>query len=70
LFASIMSPDSNANIVEMLPQLVHGGGLQSLLASGTRLFSGVSSEERVNALSNAVAAKTGKRDGVFFWLRS
>src|SRR3981189_3716507 len=23
LFASIMSPDSNANIVEMLPQLVH-----------------------------------------------
>jgi len=59
LFASIMSPDSNANIVEMLPQLVHGGGLQSLLASGTRLFSGVSSEERVNALSNTVAAKTG-----------
>jgi OmpA-OmpF porin, OOP family len=59
LFASIMSPDSNANIVEMLPQLVHGDGLQSLLASGTRLASGVASEERVNALSNAVAAKTG-----------
>jgi OOP family OmpA-OmpF porin len=59
LFASIMSPDSNANIVEMLPQLVHGDGLQSLLASGTRLASGLASEERVNALSNAVAAKTG-----------
>jgi OOP family OmpA-OmpF porin len=59
LFASIMSPDSNANIVEMLPQLVHGDGLQSLLASGTRLASGMASEERVNALSNAVAAKTG-----------
>ncbi|SOE47712.1 protein of unknown function [Burkholderia sp. D7] len=59
LFASIMSPDSNANIVEMLPQLVHGDGLQSLLASGMRLASGVASEERVNALSNAVAAKTG-----------
>jgi len=59
LFASIMSPDSNANIVDMLPQLVHGDGLQSLLASGTRLASGVASEERVNALSNAVAAKTG-----------
>jgi len=59
LFSSIMSPDSNANIVEMLPQLVHGDGLQSLLASGTRLVSGVASEDRVNALSNAVAAKTG-----------
>ena len=59
LFASIMSPDSNANIVEMLPQLVHGDGLQSLLASGMRLASGVASEERVNALSNAVAAKSG-----------
>jgi OmpA-OmpF porin, OOP family len=59
LFASIMSPDANANIVDMLPQLVHGDGLQSLLASGTRLASGVASEERVNALSNAVAAKTG-----------
>ncbi|WP_158937532.1 OmpA family protein [Burkholderia sp. S171] len=59
LFASIMSPDSNANIVDMLPQLVHGDGLQSLLASGTRLASGVASEDRVNALSNAVAAKTG-----------
>src|SRR5471030_1491043 len=59
LFASIMSPDSNADIVEMLPQLVHGDGLQSLLASGTRLASGVASEERVNALSNAVAANTG-----------
>src|SRR5476649_1691209 len=59
LFSSIMSPDANANIVDMLPQLVHGDGLQSLLASGTRLASGVASEERVNALSNAVAAKTG-----------
>lgn len=59
LFASIMSPDANANIVEMLPQLVHGDGLQSLLAAGTRLATGVASEERVNALSNAVAAKTG-----------
>ncbi|HEV7833585.1 MAG TPA: OmpA family protein [Caballeronia sp.] len=59
LFASIMSPDSNASIVEMLPQLVHGDGLQSLLASGTRLASGLASEDRVNALSNAVAAKTG-----------
>ncbi|MFT4432161.1 OmpA family protein [Caballeronia sp. 15715] len=59
LFASIMSPDSNANIVDMLPQLVHGDGLQSLLAAGTRLASGVASEERVNALSNTVAAKTG-----------
>ncbi|CAN7544798.1 OmpA family protein [Caballeronia sp. dw_19] len=59
LFASIMSPDANANIVDMLPQLVHGDGLQSLLASGTRLASGVASEERVNALSNAVASKTG-----------
>jgi outer membrane protein OmpA-like peptidoglycan-associated protein len=63
LFASIMSPDSNANIVAMLPQLVHGDGLQSLLAAGTRLFSGVSSEERVNALSNTVAAKTGVSAG-------
>jgi outer membrane protein OmpA-like peptidoglycan-associated protein len=63
LFASIMSPDSNANIVEMLPQLVHGDGLQSLLAAGTRLFGGVSSEERVNALSNTVAAKTGVSAG-------
>ncbi|CAN7305385.1 OmpA family protein [Caballeronia sp. LjRoot29] len=59
LFASIMSPDSNANIVDMLPQLVHGDGLQSLLAAGTRLASGVASEGRVNALSNTVAAKTG-----------
>ncbi|WP_438394803.1 OmpA family protein [Caballeronia sp. DA-9] len=59
LFASIMSPDSNANIVEMLPQLVHGDGLQSLLASGTRLATGVASEDRINAMSNAVAAKTG-----------
>ncbi len=59
LFASIMSPDSNANIVDMVPQLVHGDGLQSLLAAGTRLASGVASEERVNALSNTVAAKTG-----------
>ena len=59
LFSTIMSPDANANIVDMLPQLVHGDGLQSLLASGTRLASGVASEERVNALSNAVAAKTG-----------
>ena len=59
LFSSIMSPDANANIVDMLPQLVHGDGLQSLLASGTRLATGVASEERVNALSNAVAAKTG-----------
>jgi OOP family OmpA-OmpF porin len=59
LFASIMSSDSNANIVDMLPQLVHGDGLQSLLASGARLASGVASEDRVNALSNAVAAKTG-----------
>jgi OmpA-OmpF porin, OOP family len=63
LFASIMSPDSNANIVEMLPQLVHGDGLQSLLAAGARLASGVASEERVNALSNAVAAKTGVSAG-------
>ena len=54
-----MSPDSNANIVDMVPQLVHGDGLQSLLAAGTRLASGVASEERVNALSNTVAAKTG-----------
>jgi hypothetical protein len=54
-----MSPESNANIVDRLAQLVHGDGPQSLLASGTRLFSGVSSEERLNALSNAVAAKTG-----------
>jgi OOP family OmpA-OmpF porin len=59
LFASIMSADSNANIVEMLPQLVHGDGLQSLLAAGTRLATGVASEERINGLSNAVAAKTG-----------
>jgi outer membrane protein OmpA-like peptidoglycan-associated protein len=59
LFASIMSPDANANIVEMLPQLVHGDGLQSLLAAGTRLATGVASEERMNGLSNAVAAKTG-----------
>jgi outer membrane protein OmpA-like peptidoglycan-associated protein len=59
LFASIMSPDSNANIVEMLPQLVHGDGLQSLLAAGTRLASGVASEDRINGLSSAVAAKTG-----------
>ncbi|AMM15225.1 hypothetical protein AX768_15095 [Burkholderia sp. PAMC 28687] len=59
LFASIMSPDSNANIVDMLPQLVHGDGLQSLLASGTRLATSVASEDRINGLSNAVAAKTG-----------
>jgi OOP family OmpA-OmpF porin len=59
LFASIMSADSNANIVEMLPQLVHGDGLQSLLAAGTRLAGGVASDDRINALSSAVAAKTG-----------
>lgn len=59
LFASIMSADSNANIVEMLPQLVHGDGLQSLLAAGTRLAGGVASDDRINALSNAVASKTG-----------
>jgi outer membrane protein OmpA-like peptidoglycan-associated protein len=59
LFASIMSPDSNANIVDMLPQLVHGDGLQSLLTAGTRLAGGVASDDRINALSNAVATKTG-----------
>src|SRR5258707_12815926 len=58
LFASIMSPHSNANIVDMLPQLVHGEGLQSLLAAGTRLAGGVASDDRINALSNAVATKT------------
>jgi outer membrane protein OmpA-like peptidoglycan-associated protein len=63
LFASIMSPDSNANIVDMLPQLVHGDGLQSLLAAGTRLAGGVASDDRLNALSNAVASKTGVSAG-------
>jgi OmpA-OmpF porin, OOP family len=63
LFASIMSSDSNANIVDMLPQLVHGDGLQSLLAAGARLASGVASDDRINALSNAVATKTGVSAG-------
>ena len=32
LFAAIMSPDTNANIVEQLPALVQGDGLQSCSA--------------------------------------
>jgi OmpA-OmpF porin, OOP family len=59
LFSSIMSPDSNANIVDMLPNLVHGEGLQSLLAVGSRLSGAVASGDRMDALANTVAHQTG-----------
>ena len=59
LFASIMSPDTNANIVEQLPGLVHGDGLQSLLGMGSRLAGVVAPAERLEALSGKVAEQTG-----------
>jgi outer membrane protein OmpA-like peptidoglycan-associated protein len=59
LFAAVMSPDTNANIVEQLPALVHGDGLQTLLGMGTRLAGAVAPAERLEALSGAVAAQTG-----------
>jgi OmpA-OmpF porin, OOP family len=59
LFSSIMSPDSNANIVDMLPSLVHGEGLQTLLATGSRLSGAVASGDRMDALANTVAHQTG-----------
>ena len=63
LFASIMSADSNSNIVEALPQLIHGDGLQSLLAAGTRLAGAVASDDRISALTHTVASQTGVSTG-------
>lgn len=63
LFSSIMSPEANGNIVSALPQLLQGDGLQSLLASGTRLAGSVVSEDRLNAMTNAVSAQTGVSAG-------
>ncbi|SAL58791.1 membrane protein [Caballeronia terrestris] len=59
LFASIMSPDTNANIVEQLPNLVQGDGLQKLLGMGARLAGAVLPAERLEALSGKVAEQTG-----------
>jgi OmpA-OmpF porin, OOP family len=59
LFSSIMSPDSNANIVDLLPSLVHGEGLQTLIATGSRLSGAVASGDRMEALANTVAHQTG-----------
>jgi OmpA-OmpF porin, OOP family len=63
LFASIMSPDSNSNVVEALPQLIHGDGMQSLLAAGTRLAGAVASNDRISALTHTVASQTGVSTG-------
>jgi outer membrane protein OmpA-like peptidoglycan-associated protein len=59
LFAAVMSPDTNANIVEQLPALVQGDGLQKLLGLGTRLAGAVAPAERLEALSGSVAQQTG-----------
>jgi OmpA-OmpF porin, OOP family len=59
LFASIMSHDANANIVDTLPQLLHGDGLQSLLATGAPLSGAVATSDRMEALNNTVARQTG-----------
>lgn len=59
LFASIMSPDTNANIVEQLPNLVQGDGLQKLLGMGARLAGAVLPADRLEALSGKVAEQTG-----------
>jgi hypothetical protein len=63
LFATIMSHDSNANIVDTLPQLLHADGLQSLLATGTRLSGAVATPDRMDALNNTVARQTGVSAG-------
>ncbi len=63
LFSSIMSAESNGSIVSALPQLLQGEGLQSLVASGTRLATSVVSEDRLSAMTNAVSAQTGVSAG-------
>lgn len=59
LFAAVMSPDTNANIVEQLPSLLQGDGLQKLLGMGTRLVGAVAPAERLEALAGSVATQTG-----------
>ncbi|SAL63737.1 OmpA family protein [Caballeronia telluris] len=59
LFAAVMSPDTNANIIEQLPSLVQGDGLQKLLGMGTRLVGAVAPAERLEALAGSVATQTG-----------
>jgi OmpA-OmpF porin, OOP family len=69
LFVTIMSHDSNANIVDTLPQLLHADGLQSLLATGARRSGALATPDRMDrmdrmdALNNTVARQTGVSAG-------
>ena len=59
LFASIMSSETNANIVEQLPELMHSEGLQKLFGMSSRVASVFMPVERLEALSGKVAEQTG-----------